>query len=114
MINYRPELDLSRALSKMKSLSRQALKAFIFTFIFAYFGYHLISGQNGILNYFKEKAKLKNLENELTIVEEKTNRIQGKTHKLYPSSLDADLLDEQYRRSTGKIKANEKVYYYDN
>lgn len=100
-------------LTRMKAFSAQTLKAFIFTFIFVYFGYHLVSGQNGVLNYFKQKAKLEKLETELATIEEKTKRLEGKAMKLHPQSLDADLLDEQYRRTTGKIKATEKVYYYD-
>jgi cell division protein FtsB len=53
------------------------------------------------------------LEKELAVVEVKTDKLQGKAHKLYIKSIDGDLLDEQYRRTTGKIKADEKIYYYE-
>ncbi len=100
-------------INKFKTYSRQALKTFAFTFFFFYFAYHLVSGQNGLISYFKQQAKLEKLQSELSRVEEKRDSLQQKTHKLYPNSLDADLLDEQYRRATGKIKPNEAVYYYD-
>ena len=107
-------MPLLRTIDRAKVFSQQAFKTFIFAFIFVYFGYHLISGENGIVSYFKQKAKLEKLETELSIVEQKREKLSGKAQKLHPSSLDADLLDEQYRRTTGKIKPNEVIYYYDN
>jgi cell division protein FtsB len=83
-------------------------------FLFGYFFYNFINGQNGVIHYIKQKAKLEKLEAELKEVEEKRDSLQNKAHKLYPNSLDADLLDEQYRRTTGKIENNEVIYYYDN
>lgn len=100
------------ALNRFKYLSRQALKTFALTFFVFYFGYHLINGSNGLISYFKQKTKLEKLQTELTRVEQKRENLGNKVHKLYPNSLDADLLDEQYRRTTGKIKPNEAIYYY--
>ncbi len=99
--------------SKVKNISREALKIFIFTFIIVYFGYHLINGQNGIVNYLAKKARLEKLETEMERVEAKRDNISSKVHKLYPRSLDGDLLDEQYRRTTGKIRPDEVIYYYE-
>jgi cell division protein FtsB len=97
---------------RLSSLS--ILKTFFFTIMFVYFGYHLFSGSNGIINYFKEKARLENLSEELAIAEERKTSLENKAYKLHSQSLDADLLDEQYRRVTGNIKPNEVIYYLDN
>ena len=105
-------MNFNRTLSSIKGYSEQFAKIFAFCFICLYFSYQLVTGQNGIVSYFKQKAKLERLEQQLSVVEEKTQKLEGKAQKLYPGSLDADLLDEQYRRTTGKIKPNEKVYYY--
>ena len=104
---------IENTFEKFKEISAPMLKIFIFTFIFVYFGYHLISGQNGVLNYFKQQAKLEQMQSELEIVEKKRTSLSNKVKRLYPSSLDADLLDEQYRRTTGKIKSDEVIYYID-
>lgn len=89
------------------------MKIFFFTIIFIYFGYHLVTGSNGIISFFKEKAKLKQLTIELNQVEEKKTSLENKAYKLHPKSLDVDLLDEQYRRVTGNIKPNEVIYYFE-
>lgn len=99
--------------ASMKGFAQQAAKTFFFTFICVYFGYHLVYGENGVINFFKQKARLAKLETELNQVEEKRNKLVGKVQKLYSNSLDADLLDEQYRRTSGKIKPNEAIYYYE-
>jgi cell division protein FtsB len=108
------KMNLNRTISSIKDRSLPLLKIFGFCFFCLYFSYQLITGQNGIVNYFKQKAKLERLEQQLSVVEEKTKKLEGKAQKLYPSSLDVDLLDEQYRRTTGQIKPDEKVYYYQN
>ena len=87
------------------------LKTFLFTSIFIYFGYHLVTGSNGIVNYFKEKARLEQISEELDSTEMKKAALENKAYKLHPQSLDADLLDEQYRRVTGNIKPDEVIYY---
>jgi cell division protein FtsB len=102
----------AKTIAVLKNYSGELARNLGFAFVCVYFGYHLITGQNGLVNYFKQKAKLEILEKQLTTVEEKTNKLQGKAHKLYTNSIDGDLLDEQYRRTTGKIKADEKIYYY--
>lgn len=107
-------MPIARTLTSAKGYSGQIARTLAFAFVCVYFGYHLISGQNGVINYFKQKAKLERLESELAVVEQKTKKLEGKANKLHPQSLDADLLDEQYRRTTGKIKENERVYYYNN
>ncbi len=106
-------MRITRTATSLRNQSEKLGKIFAFCFICLYFSYQLITGQNGIVSYFKQKAKLEMLEAKLAIVEQKTKKLEGKAHKLYPESLDPDLLDEQYRRTTGKIKANEKIYYYN-
>jgi cell division protein FtsB len=107
-------MRVQKTISTLKDYSAQLARIFAFCFVCLYFSYQLVSGQNGIVNYFKEKAKLEVLQAKLAVVEEKREMLEEKTHKLYPESLDADLLDEQYRRTTGKIKPNERIYYYNN
>jgi len=97
----------------LKNYSPKILKIFAFTFLFFYFAYHLINGSNGMINYFKQQKKLEKLQIELSTTEQKRENLQKKTKKLYQNSLDPDLLDEQYRRSSGKIKPTEAIYYYD-
>ncbi len=89
-------------------------KTVLLTLIFGYLGWHLVNGSNGILSYMKEKSRVEQVDFKLQIIEENRNQLKNKVERLYPQSLDADLLDEQYRRATGKVKSNELIYFYDN
>lgn len=89
------------------------LTAFV-ALTFAYLSWHLVNGSNGILSYLKEKNRLEETETKLNLVEGKRNALKNKVERLYPQSLDTDLLDEQYRRATGKVKPNEFIYFYEN
>ncbi|MDX1950188.1 MAG: septum formation initiator family protein [Rickettsiales bacterium] len=94
-------------------ICKKIISAFFITFIFSYLSWHLVNGKNGILAYFKEKSRLETLTHRALTIESKRDAIKNKVERLYPKSLDADLLDEQYRRASGKVKPNEFIYYYD-
>lgn len=97
---------------QIKDFCSSLTKNLFLCFVIFYLAFYLLSGQNGIITYIKQENQLKNTTKKLAIVEGKKNAILNKVERLYPSSLDADLLDEQYRRATGKIEENEVVYYY--
>ncbi len=85
----------------------------LLSLIFIYLSWHLVNGKNGIFAYFKEKSRLEALHQKASTIENKRDAIKNKVERLYPRSLDADLLDEQFRRATGKVKPNEYIYFYD-
>jgi len=81
-------------------------------FVIVYLSYFLLFGKNGIINFIKDKNQLEELKTQELSEFKKREDIKNKVERLYPKHLDADLLDEQYRRATGEIKNNEVVYYY--
>lgn len=89
-------------------------KTALVTVLFGYLGWHLVNGSNGILSYLKEKNRLEQTNFKFQVIEENRDKLKNKVEKLYPQSLDTDLLDEQYRRVTGRIKPNEFIYFYEN
>ncbi len=107
------KLNVPYSTVKIRSFSLQAAKTLFFTFILLNFGYCLINGKNGVFSYLRQSAKLEIMEKHLSEVEDKRTKLVNKVYKLHPSTLDADLLDEQFRRATGKVKSNEVVYYYE-
>jgi cell division protein FtsB len=100
-------------LEKFKDVLTKFTKTCIFTFLVAYLLFHLFNGQNSVVTYIQKKNELEEIESELAILERERNSLQNKVQRLYPQSLDADLLDEQYRRATGMVRENEVIYFYD-
>ena len=99
-------------MEKFTNILKKFTRTFLLTFILCYLGYHLVNGESGIFNYVQKKNELEEINKKLVILERKRSRIENKINRLNPASLDADLLDEQYRRATGKIQENEVIYYY--
>ena len=75
--------------------------------------FYLLNGESGVVTYVQKQNELADLEQKLAITESKRNKLQNKVERMYPSSLDQDLLDEQYRRTTGELRENEVIYFYE-
>ncbi|HCR85303.1 MAG TPA: hypothetical protein DIV86_01360 [Alphaproteobacteria bacterium] len=99
-------------LQRVVHIFKSATKSFIMGFVIVYLSYFLLFGKNGIINFIKDKNQLEELKTQELSEFKKREDIKNKVERLYPKHLDADLLDEQYRRATGEIKNNEVVYYY--
>lgn len=99
-------------LQRVYYIFRSATKSFFMGFVIVYLSYFLLFGKNGIFSYIRNKNQLEVLQTQELSEYKKKEDIKNKVERLYPKHLDADLLDEQYRRATGEIKTNEVVYYY--
>lgn len=95
----------------MQNIILVMTKTFLGTAFFVYLVYHLVSGQNGLLSYYKLQKKLEETRIEHSKEFESRNMLENKVKRLYPNSLDADLLDEQLRRVTGKVDQDEIIYF---
>lgn len=65
--------------------------------LFAYFAYHLIQGDHGLLAWRNLTNKIKIDTNSLQQVEQEKNRLENEVKLLNPGSLDLDMLDERVR-----------------
>lgn len=99
-------------IEKAKNIFSSITKNFLLCFIVFYLAFNLLNGDNGFITYIKQKNQLDIINNKYELIEARKNKLQNKVERLYTHSLDADLLDEQLRRNTGKIKENEIIYYY--
>lgn len=94
------------------NIFKMATKSFVMGLVIVYLSYFMLFGKNGLVNFIKSTNQLEVTKNEELFLSKKREAFQNKVERLYPKSLDADLLDEQYRRATGEIKTNEVVHYY--
>ncbi len=82
--------------------------------IFISLARQLVLGGNGVISYYEKRNELTILQKQLAEAEERREELIVKTNKINPKKIvDADLVDEQYRRATGKIKSNERIMFYD-
>jgi cell division protein FtsB len=63
----------------------------------AYFIYHCIQGERGILAMFRLKQKLEDVKTELSQLQSQKESLDHKVHLLRSDSLDTDILEERAR-----------------
>ena len=87
------------------------LKSFSMVTLFFYFGFHLVSGEKGVLNLIQLEQKVIEAKLEAKKVRSDKIALSDKVQRLYESSLDIDLLDEQARKLLGKAPPSEVIYF---
>ena len=75
--------------------------------LICYFCYHMISGDRGILAYFKLNSEITALQAELDAVRAERINLEHKANLLKSSSLDLDLLEERAKEVLGYAKSQE-------
>jgi cell division protein FtsB len=98
---------------RLKDFIKLFTKTCLVAFLVFYLSFHLINGENGLINYVKKQNELEEIDKQLAITKSKRDALHNKVNRMYSHSLDKDLLDEQYRRATGKIGENELIYYFE-
>ncbi len=93
--------------------TRQLMLYTLMTLVVFYFCYHLVSGDKGILalsqlSHQKEQAEQYHKE-----VAEERRELENKVMRLYPQSLDLDMLEERAREVLGYAHEGERVYYIE-
>jgi cell division protein FtsB len=86
----------------------------VMVMLIAYFVFHSLSGERGILAYFRLKkiAQEQNVVLE-SLVEERI-KLESMVKYLHPNSLNTDFLDELARRDLGLVGEDEKIIYLTN
>ncbi len=79
-----------------------------------YFVWHAINGERGLKNRVAYKAKIAQLEVELSSLREDRTRLERRARMLQVDSLDRDLLDEEARNILGRAQRSEVVVFAPN
>ena len=93
----------------LPSIPTRALRAMLLLFIIFYLCFHAISGERGILAWFKATHQLAAIEVELEDARVKREVIGKRVALLSGPEIDHDMLDEQARRVLGFARQNEMV-----
>lgn len=94
------------------SFNIESIAATLFILLLlAYFTFHAVSGDRGLLAFMQLSKKTEEARAELDIVKAERLRLERKVSLLRNDSLDLDMLDEQARVLLGYSAEGETVYY---
>lgn len=79
----------------------------------AYFAYHAIEGERGVLAYIRLNGELESAQQIATQVGQDRAVLEHRVDLLSPDSLDPDMLEEQARSLLNYGHADERVIYLD-
>ena len=83
------------------------------TFLILYFFFNLLSGQRGLISYFKKKEILKNLKQQESLIINQISDLEFK-NSLLSDNLDLDYIESLIRERFIFGKKNEKIYIIKN
>lgn len=93
----------------MPTIPTRALRAMLLVFVIFYLCFHAVSGDRGMVAWFKANRQLDALQTELAEVREKRELISTHVDLLSGPQIDGDMLDEQARKVLGFAGRNEVV-----
>lgn len=99
---------LAQYLPQLPNIRRYAHSVTL-VFVVFYLCFHAISGERGLVAWFKESRKLEALQTELDGLKAQREGLESKVKLLSAASIDPDMLDEESRRVLGYAKPDEVV-----
>ncbi len=79
----------------------------------AYFGYHAIQGDHGLITYWRYGQYIGSLQKEYDQIAAERERLEHRVKLLRSQSLDPDLLEERARDVLGFAHPNDRVIYLE-
>tara|TARA_R110002072_G_scaffold9434_1_gene45742 strand:+ start:147 stop:452 length:306 start_codon:yes stop_codon:yes gene_type:complete len=76
---------------------KRILPTFAFAMLIAYFGYHALNGEQGVLNWIVVKNRIVETEAELAATEAERMALEVRAERLRSDSLDLDYMEERAR-----------------
>ena len=86
---------------------RRSIPTFLLAALMAYFGYHGLSGEQGMVSWMSYERRIVVLEAELAAVQTERLALERRAALLDPQGLDADYLDERARALLGFARSEE-------
>jgi cell division protein FtsB len=93
----------------LPSLPVRSFRALLLVLVMFYLSFHAISGERGVLAWFKASRELELVKAELERAKMESAAISSKVALLKNDSVDLDMLDEQARRILGFARPDEVV-----
>jgi len=91
---------------------RQAAFPIVCSCALAYFGYHTLQGERGLVAYLRITKEAEDARTTLARLEAERKRLEHRVSLLQRDSLDLDLLDERARAVLNYGRPGDLVYYF--
>ena len=89
--------------------ARQVVGPLLGALSIAYFGYHAVQGDRGLMAWWKLRYEIEKTSYELTEVTAAKQALEHRVALLRPDSLDRDMLEERARLMLGAISSDELI-----
>ena len=99
-------MGLTRELTRR---SRPAIAPFLFAVAVAYFAFHFVQGDRGLIAYLRVNQQIEDTQVQLAVLGEERARLEHRVSLLRPDQLDGDMLDERTRVVLGVAHRDEVI-----
>jgi cell division protein FtsB len=96
---------------ELRRYAAAALAPFFCVVAIAYFGFHYVQGERGLIAYLRLSEQVASAEQRLSAVRVERQQIEHRVNLLRPERLDRDLLEERARAILGYAHKNEIVLF---
>lgn len=98
-------------LREFRLRARQILAPFVGVCLAAYFGYHAIQGDRGIVTWLQLSQRIERVQAAIAASREVEHRLAHRVALLRPGNLDRDLLDERARAVLNLIHPDDRIIF---
>ncbi|MCB2107865.1 MAG: septum formation initiator family protein [Rhodobacteraceae bacterium] len=88
---------------------RQVLGPLVGAALMAYFGYHAVQGDRGLIAWWNLRFELERIDQQLAMVSAEQAELEHRVSLLRPDSLDRDMLEERARIMLGTIDPHDLI-----
>jgi cell division protein FtsB len=93
----------------IRQKARQVLGPLMGAGLIAYFGYHAVQGDRGLLAWWNLRYEIEKADYELAAVTKEKKVLEHRVSLLRPESLDRDMLEERARAMLGVVHKNDLI-----
>lgn len=94
---------------EIRRRSRQAIVPTFAICVTAYFGYHLVQGDYGLVSWLRLTHEIEQTRAELAQISSEREALERRVNLLRPESLDRDMIEERARVTLGFAHENDVV-----
>jgi cell division protein FtsB len=94
---------------ELKRRSRPAIAPFLFAVAVAYFAFHFVQGDRGLIAYLRVNQQIEDTQAQLTTLGGERAKLEHRVGLLRPDHLDRDMLDERTRSVLGVAHRDEVI-----
>jgi cell division protein FtsB len=100
-------------LHELRSHARHIAPPVIGAAVFAYFAYHAVQGERGLLTWLRLSQQIREAEATYAGVAEERARLEHRVALLSPGSLDPDMLEERARAMLNLAHSDDLVIFLE-